>query len=472
MKTQRRFLYILLLLLITFVVVCLVMFQNSKNLINEGYLASEGSAAENFAVLTAANTKLTDEQVEALKNSTYEELMTSPENRQLASMMSNESFSRKVDYAYIMVLLPDDQVKYAVTEGNADRFDAPVGTPLNIMWLLDVNVGDSSSDQTGAVDELSRYSYWIDQDEQIFNNSPTYLFNSSEWGDHLCGYAPIYTVEGSYIGVMGVELQTTDYDTFCVQAVRALEVLMFASLAMLMVLFAWIYRGHRRVQFDLIYLDSLVRVYNRGYYDKLFVKRMNARRHTSMFALMIADADYFKKINDTFGHGIGDAVLVELGEILVATFGKEHVIRLGGEEFVIGIWVRDEEELTKRLDSLYERIAAHRFTDRGITLGISAGCVYGKSDGLDKETVSDMLRAADGVLYEAKEQGRNRYFVVPYEKRKNNDDGARSDRESREGAAGVPMNTTNGNDTNEHLDSTSTGGGVSNADEENHSHHR
>lgn len=419
MKNRKKFLIIGSMLIVLFSAVSIFTFSRSRDLIEQGYLASEGNAAENFAILTAANIRLTDEQVNKLKQFSYSELLMSDENEALRSMMVNESFTQKVHYAYVMLWLPEEDIRYSVTEEMQEKYDAPVGTKLDIMWLLDVNVGESAEEQASYSNELSRYAYYIEEDEKIFEEAPTYVFNSSEWGDHICGYAPLLSVEGNYIGVMGVELETQDYAVYCRQAVFALGVLMIVCLLMLSLLFVYIYVSYRNMQFDRIYVDSLVHIYNRSYFNNRFDKYMNTHRNGSQFALMIADVDWFKKVNDTFGHEAGDEVLIEIGAILKEHFGKANIVRFGGEEFVVGLWFDDEEVLRKRLDELFSEIAAHSFSSRGIELSISLGCAYyDKPKEVDGWLISSMLRAADCKLYEAKESGRRKYLIEEFDSTK------------------------------------------------------
>ncbi|MDD3336086.1 MAG: GGDEF domain-containing protein [Eubacteriales bacterium] len=409
MKKLKSVFLIGTLLLMLFFVASYFAFSKSRSLIDEGYLASEGNAAENFAVLAAANIHLTDAQVAHLKQMSYEELLDSEENRALQKMMSNGSFATKVDYAYIMIHLKDDEVKYKVTSDVQDRYDAPVGTKLDIMWLLDVNVSEET--QRSQIDELHRYSYYIQEDAVIFGEAPTYLYNSSEWGNHICGYAPLYTSEGRYIGVLGVELQTGDYESYRKQAFMAMGGVLIVSLLLLSLLFLYIYRKYRQLQFEKIYTDALTKIYNRSYYNNQLIKRLNRSYRREWFALMIVDVDFFKKVNDTFGHEVGDETLVELAEILVKHFGREHVVRFGGEEFVIGLWIDPMEQLAERLDGLFQRIAEHRFSSREITLTVSLGCSYYQTQELHGWLLSDALHTADQKLYEAKGNGRNQYLI-------------------------------------------------------------
>lgn len=408
-------------MLAVFIIVSIFLFQRSAQQIRQGYLSSEGSAAENFAVLAAKSIRLTDAQVKVLKNLSYSELLASDENKALADLVSDSNFAIKVDYAYVMIHLKKDEIKYKVTEENQDRFSAPVGTNLDIMWLLDVNVSDEiAADQlSNTSDELSRYAYYIKEDAVIFGEKPSYVFNSSEWGNHICGYAPLYSVEGNYIGVVGIELQTGDFDTYYSNAVGTLGILMVVSLLLLALVFLYVYYQYRNTQTEKSYTDALTGLQNRAYYNDCFIKCMNARKKANgLFVLMIADVDLFKKANDTFGHEVGDQVLIEMGEILLENFDKKQIFRFGGEEFVAGIWVANEEELHKKMDKLFLDVNEHEFTTLQIPITLSAGCSYYATDAVDGWLMSSMLRAADCKLYECKENGRKQYRIEEFDPKK------------------------------------------------------
>lgn len=414
MKKEKNILYVVLPLLLVFIGVSIFTFHQSSQSIAKGYLASEGNAARNFAVLTASNIRLTDDQVETLKSYTYAELQTSKENNDLRGMMDNDHFASKVDYAYVMIHLDKKEVKYKVTEENKDRYDAPIGTDLDIMWLLDVTLNDEPA---SSPDELERYSYFIDADTAILGSESTYIYNSSEWGDHICGYAPLYSTSGKYIGAVGVELQTGDYNSYRTRGMLSMGILLFVSTFTLTVLFLFLYSKYKKLQYDKIYTDPLTQISNRSYYNDQFIKHLSSHQTAGYyFALMIADIDWFKKVNDTFGHETGDEVLIEISGILSELFGKQHVVRFGGEEFVIGIWTKDEQELHNQIDRLFQILKGRQFSKRQIDISISLGCCYSKEDQLNGWLLSGMLKAADCKLYEAKENGRKQYRIEEYDK--------------------------------------------------------
>ncbi len=124
-------------------------------------------------------------------------------------------------------------------------------------------------------------------------------------------------------------------------------------------------------------------------------------------SLVIFDVDRFKAINDRFGHGSGDAVIIAVSEILASAFDAPSVVaRLGGEEFGVIVSGGDVEERLERIDSVKAQIARSPIAADGcnIAITISAG-IADLVPGRQKEAV---FASADKALYLAKALGRNR----------------------------------------------------------------
>ncbi len=148
--------------------------------------------------------------------------------------------------------------------------------------------------------------------------------------------------------------------------------------------------------------DPLTGLYNRSKFKQAMEQlRHNAASETS---LIFFDVDYFKRINDSFGHDVGDRVLMALSEVtLEAVAGKGLVARLGGEEFAVlcnGMSLAGAIELAERLRvSIEKRFAAEV---RPVT------CSFGVSRWRPGDTAEHFAKRADQALYAAKEGGRNR----------------------------------------------------------------
>jgi len=156
--------------------------------------------------------------------------------------------------------------------------------------------------------------------------------------------------------------------------------------------------------------DSLTNLPNRNYLRKRLPQAISlAKRYDRLLCLLFVDLDRFKPINDTYGHEIGDIVLFKVAQRLTKLLrASDSVCRLGGDEFVILLESATSVEgaelvAQKAIDSLNRPIEARKHICYvGASIGIS---VY-PQDCRDAET---MLRHADIAMYEAKQQGRNRW---------------------------------------------------------------
>jgi diguanylate cyclase (GGDEF)-like protein len=156
--------------------------------------------------------------------------------------------------------------------------------------------------------------------------------------------------------------------------------------------------------------DGLTGVYNRKYLEeRLDAEIAYAVRQSTPLSIAILDVDHFKKVNDTYGHLGGDAVLKRVAEVLGETLRTEDVLaRYGGEEFVVIARGLTVEQAVLMADRVRQTLAATEvpFEDKKIKVTASAGVAsLACSTTPDK---ASLLGTADGRLYRAKEAGRNR----------------------------------------------------------------
>lgn len=151
--------------------------------------------------------------------------------------------------------------------------------------------------------------------------------------------------------------------------------------------------------------DKLTNVYNRGKLDNLLEKEIRySRRYNIQFALIMIDVDYFKDINDKYGHLEGDKVLIQISQILEKlTRDTDFIGRWGGEEFLIICPNSDIEQGKRVAVKLKEYIENHDFE---INKKITAS--FGITNYMKEDDANDILERADKALYEAKNKGRNR----------------------------------------------------------------
>lgn len=127
-------------------------------------------------------------------------------------------------------------------------------------------------------------------------------------------------------------------------------------------------------------------------------------RYKSPLSLSILDIDYFKKVNDTFGHSIGDEVMKAIADIIKANNrDTSYLFRWGGEEFVIIVTEADIEGARIHAERLRKAIEEHAFEKAGT---ITAS--FGVAQYMEGDTPDSLLKRADSALYKAKFKGRNR----------------------------------------------------------------
>ena len=160
--------------------------------------------------------------------------------------------------------------------------------------------------------------------------------------------------------------------------------------------------------------DTLTGLANRSLLLDLIEKARNEAKRGQKFALLFLDLDRFKAVNDTLGHGVGDALLRQVAERLVALVGEGGAVaRLGGDEFVV---LQNEfshlDELVKLARRIVETIAApYAVADHEMVIGVSVGVEIA---GAKPATAEVLLKHADTALYMAKMQGRGTFrFFEP-----------------------------------------------------------
>lgn len=156
-------------------------------------------------------------------------------------------------------------------------------------------------------------------------------------------------------------------------------------------------------------MDALTSVANRGELETqlaIMLARINKEQNSPPLSIMFIDADHFKNINDTYGHSIGDDVLIELARLFQhETYSGELVGRYGGEEFVILCPETDLEHAVKKAERLRLAISNLKI-ENIIKTRLSAS--FGVAQAESGDTVESLFRRADKALYNAKETGRNR----------------------------------------------------------------
>ena len=159
--------------------------------------------------------------------------------------------------------------------------------------------------------------------------------------------------------------------------------------------------------------DCLTHLFNRGkIQDTLAAELERVRRYQGHLAVIMADVDHFKSINDTYGHQVGDLVLVNIARLFrIRVRCTDSVGRWGGEEFLIICPNTDIDGAVSMAEGLREGVEQTKqgvAGYRSISLGVTE---YSSGD-----STATIIQRVDQALYQAKDEGRNRVVARPYTK--------------------------------------------------------
>lgn len=159
---------------------------------------------------------------------------------------------------------------------------------------------------------------------------------------------------------------------------------------------------------QLIRLDPLTGVGNRrALNDKLDDIIAINNRQQQLVSLLVLDVDYFKRINDNYGHTVGDQVLIKLTEIINARIREtDYLYRFGGEEFVVVLTGTDEKIALKISEQLRKLVE-----EADILEGMTVTASIGVAEIIKGDNVDSWIDRGDRAMYHAKETGRNRVCI-------------------------------------------------------------
>jgi len=161
---------------------------------------------------------------------------------------------------------------------------------------------------------------------------------------------------------------------------------------------------------NIAFLDSLTNLWNRrGMVTQLKAESARTRRNKGAFCILMADIDFFKKVNDTFGHDAGDLVIQNISKILKDSCRQEDsVSRWGGEEFLLLInscRMNEGYLVAEKIRRQIESSVVH-YNGKEITFTITIGL----AQFTEEKEWEDVIKEADINLYEGKKSGRNKVF--------------------------------------------------------------
>jgi diguanylate cyclase (GGDEF)-like protein len=281
-------------------------------------------------------------------------------------LSDSEDYVRYVNPAFRAVFFPNaPNVPFEFTEALANAINAGMGIKLNSMSLEDFVPRVRERRRSGS----ARYDFSVD------------MIDGTWWwvNDHR--------LPNGWTLVVATEISSLKEEEFRLRAAHSAAV--------------------KETQ-----VDALTGTRSRKY--GLVQAQLDLERHLAYeipFTLAILDINHFKRINDTFGHMVGDEVLTHFAQALATRLSPhDHVTRLGGEEFLVTMSSTSEEMALARLERLIRSLTPLEMgaNQPELKYSFSAGIALARGP----DTVNSLLGRADAALYEAKHGGRGKVCVA------------------------------------------------------------
>ncbi|WMM24425.1 GGDEF domain-containing protein [Tissierella sp. MB52-C2] len=380
------------------ILVSLTLYSNHK--ISRNVERQVGDRAIILATYIANTLELTDEDIVYLKSLSFEELLKSE---------TNQKFEKN---ARTIMEISDYKCIYLASrleEGDTNNSN-------NIIYILD------AADNEGCYNENLRYDKANELFEEVNNTKiSNYNFIKTKRGEYINAYAPFYTVEGNYIGLIGVEVSANIFKTIINNYMNIIILYIVINLVIGYIVF-FLYKHMKNIYSELEEeriisgIDDLTRVFNRRKFNEISEKLWkDAKEKKEELSLILIDLDYFKEFNDNYGHVTGDALLKAMGSVLKrkAAALDGYTCRYGGDEFLILFPKLDlnqseivANEILKEVNNLK---LSHEYSpiDRYQTVSIGVASTI-PAEGM---VIDDLLNEADNALYLSKKYGKNRVSI-------------------------------------------------------------
>jgi len=416
----EKFIYIIC--AVIYVIFGVIITNYATNVMSERDFSLFADKARELAVLVSRSYRITDAEVDEVKRLEFKDLLQHPVNIRLAELFGHDFNFGDIRYAYIMVKLEKNQIKYYVTSENKEFFGAETGTPLNLLWLVDLVVHQTpeellAEDKT-YYDDIKRYSFFRAEDEKAYQDkSPVYLVTDDEYGRVISGLAPLYSTEGTFVGMIGVDLYIEQYENVVKRIRNILSSVFAIPTVLLTVAYLTLYIRNKKNIYSKAYIDSLTSIKNRRFIEECFplIVKEHYTKKLPLSVIMI-DVDYFKLYNDHYGHQQGDEALKNIAQAIQSVLRErtDYICRYGGEEILVILTntnLSGARMVAARINKSVNSLAIRHEHSACSTIATVSQGLYSAVPKSANSAKNFILRSDEG-LYKAKNNGRNQFIAI------------------------------------------------------------
>ena len=417
-----------------FIAASAAIFLRSSRLIEKDLYKSMADSAEDIAVSIANSYPISDAEFARLKKIDYMDMLKDPAYLRFSNMATKIFIKNNVRIVCIMTPLAPKEIRHFVKPEDQKFYGAPVGTPLDVIWLEDYffpqNQMTQQQYETWKEDyfqDFKRYSFARPSQKIIFDNKRRGNdIIADEWGHFIVGFAPLYTTEGTFVGTVNVDFDIAEYAARWRDIYYKIIGAFCATFSLLLCTVLYIYHQYSMADDRAKYTDALTGIRNRRYEMEKFasIKTLVCRAGVPYAAVVMLDLDHFKAINDTYGHQTGDACLRAFTNSCRETLKNTPnvLLRWGGEEFVAVAPCENKEDLKEMLERLIagirdikadkpEASSTDSCEAASVRFTVSAGGALCPCGTMTEKDLENAITAADKLMYKAKAEGRDRCCV-------------------------------------------------------------
>ncbi|MDD3362156.1 MAG: ATP-binding protein [Hespellia sp.] len=180
--------------------------------INENLLTANKNMAQDMVSLVENNFHITDEEAAYMRTLTFNEMEIDPINRRLMDVGDSVQLHTDIRNVFVLAALSDDEIKYQTDKETSEFFGYEENTPLNGVWLLNGEINEDGRFEPREREDIYRYTHLTDEQQNGIRKQKGFTeFSADAWGNFITGYVPLYTVEGNFVGLLGIDMDPDKY---------------------------------------------------------------------------------------------------------------------------------------------------------------------------------------------------------------------------------------------------------------------